>query len=794
MDVPDTNEIMTKFSSLYYDLYRDEIQRRNSELLKWFSFFGLGVAGAGVLTRALLRGGNLLPPFVVLFVLFVLLIVLRKRIVRLFGGNNTLALYVVEAPTWVIGIMLGSVLDPNNRAITFFMFVALLPLFILDRPKRVLSYTFFWLACFSVASWAVKPMDLFLKDMSFTVMYAVASMVTTGLLLIERLDSVKLFVESEEHARTSETTGLKNHYAFECDMRAYLNTPIIIGVSRIDDLQFFVDSFGHSIESSILSLWGASMTDHFGTAHSYSHSTRELLVMLPHMNPRKFEKLAGGFLLDFERRVGAELHIRPACSIGYVFGTPATEEELKQMINHADVLLSEAQRAGRSQIRGAEFDPNHSQHEELDALLGGNLQSDSIDAITGLPNMHAFRMRARSLVDTYVTDSQNLPYIIYYDIENFKEYNEDYGFQKGDDLLRSIAQIICDSFPRRLVARFGDDHFVVMCYRTELESGLAQTLNLAFDLHGRTSMPLKAGVYALRDRNENIGLACDCARAACNSIKSRYDVFWREYDEELRAVEERRRHIIGHVDDAVDQGWLRVYYQPIVYATTGEVVECEALVRWIDPVYGFMPPDAFISELEKAHLIHKIDLWVARRVCADYHDRVVAGLTPLPVSINLSRLDFILCDIDEEINKLTEQYEVPSSDLHIEVTESALSEDFTQLLNVTSKLRAQGYEIWLDDFGSDYSSLTTLKDFPCDVIKLDLMFLRASDGNKRARLIIKQIIEMANALGARSLVEGVEEQHHLDFLASIGCDYCQGYLISKPEPIETLVEQGLIPS
>lgn len=785
------NAYYSELESAYRDLYEAEVTRRNETLLRYYTYFGMMVSGVGALMRLLLRGGNLYEPFLVLFIYFCVLFALNRQLVKLCKGNTTLALYVAQAPAWIVSIMLGSVLDPNNRTVTLFLFVALLPVFMLDKPRRAMAYNLFWIAAFVVVAWLVKPFDIFLIDMSFLFMFTFASLTTSRLLLAERLNAVELYIESEKHARTDTVTGLKNRYALGLDHAHYLGREIVLGLTRIDDLPFFIDQFGHNVADQIMRYWAESVADSFGAKRCYKYTAQELLLTIPNGSPEAFESLMVHARESFLERMADELHIRPSSSVGYVFGTAVDDDDFEQMVNHADVRLHEARHAGRMQIRGASYDRERTALGGIPDPLGGNLQSDFVDSLTGLPNMQAFWVRAQSLIDTYV-DPDNEIVLIYFDLENFSSYNEENGYQSGDDLLREVAIILRDSFNRRLVARFSDDHFVVMCYLDEYEEGLAQALNMTYDLHGRIDMPLKAGVYIYRDRSENISVACDRAKAACDSVKTRYDVFWRLYDDELRLADQRRAHILAHLDDAVLQDWLKVYYQPIVHIHNGEVAECEALVRWIDPVFGFMPPDVFIGELERAHLIHKVDLWVAEHVCADYHDRVSHGLTPLPVSINLSRLDFVLCDVEDELCQLTRHYGVPHEHLQVEVTESALSDDFDQLVAVTNSLRRQGFEIWLDDFGSDYSSLTTLKDFPCDVIKLDLMFLRSFESNERSRVIIQQAIELAKRLGARSLAEGVEEAKHLEFLKEAGCDYAQGYLISKPQPLEDLVREGLI--
>lgn len=780
-------------TSMFDGTYDDEINRRNGRMLKYLSLYGMAVCGVGVVTRLMLRAGNMALHFSAMFALFVLLGLLHKRLIAAFHGNTTRALYVAEIPFWILSIMVGSIWDPHNRAVTFLLFLLTLPLFILDRPSRVMCYTGVWVGVFCTSAFAVKTQSLFLKDLSFVAMFTIATLTATAVLLAERLNAVRLLVDTERHARQDELTGLMTRYALACDIPSYLWRDLLVAIARVDDLSFFVDSMGHDMGDEIERILGQAMAEAFGYGHTYRYTAHELLVILKDTDQARFEANAQKCRGLFMELTADGYRVQPQLSLGYVFGVATDEEDLRNMIRHADIRLAEAARAGQAQIRGAAYDRDYRPTEGIDRILGGNLQSGFTDPLTGLPNRQAFYMRARYLIG--VTEPEHgRVMLIYFDLENFKRYNEEHGYQKGDDLLRGISVILRETFPRRIIARLADDHFVVMCYEDEYEDGIAQTLNRVFDLHAQTGMPLKAGVYAYTDLSEDVGLACDRAKAACDSVKQRYDVFWRLYDDELRTAEERRVHIISRIDDAIANEWLRVYYQPIINASTGAVVECEALVRWIDPTYGFLPPMAFIGELEHAHLIHKVDLWMIEHVCADYHARVEAGLPPLPVSVNLSRLDFVLCDVEEELQRITSAYDVPVCDLHVEVTESALSEDFTQLVIITNRLRELGFEIWLDDFGSDYSSLTTLKDFPCDVVKLDLMFLRSFASNERSRVIIQQVVELARRLGARSLAEGVEEPEHLEFLAEVGCDLAQGYLISKPEPLKTLIEAGLVPA
>lgn len=215
----------------------------------------------------------------------------------------------------------------------------------------------------------------------------------------------------------------------------------------------------------------------------------------------------------------------------------------------------------------------------------------------------------------------------------------------------------------------------------------------------------------------------------------------------------------------------------------------EALARWEDPTYGFLTPDQFIPLLEKRHLIHYMDTCVVEQVARNYRVAVDQGLSVCPVSVNLSRLDFEDCDIVEEIEAIRRDYDMPKDMLHIEITESAVNEKDTVLTEGIARFIREGYQIWMDDFGSGYSSLNVLKDYRFGVIKFDMQFLRDFQipaKAERTRKILEAMIPMVRSLGMMTLTEGVETVEEARYLKSIGCQMLQGYYISKPRPIEEL--------
>jgi len=245
------------------------------------------------------------------------------------------------------------------------------------------------------------------------------------------------------------------------------------------------------------------------------------------------------------------------------------------------------------------------------------------------------------------------------------------------------------------------------------------------------------------------------------------------------------RHVIDKFDEALINGWIKVYYQPVIRSLTGELCGFESLARWVDPELGILSPDSFITPLEEQKLIYKLDCYMVDRVCRDIHDRFEADLEMVPVSINFSKLDFIMCDMLDVVETAVEKYDIPHDYLHIEITESIMVSEGDMMRDIIDGFRAKGYGVWLDDFGSGFSSLNLLKDYNFDVLKMDMTFL--SSFTVKSKAIMKSVITMAKDIGLMTLAEGVETEDEVDFLKEMGCGRLQGYYYGKPMPLEEAI-------
>lgn len=407
----------------------------------------------------------------------------------------------------------------------------------------------------------------------------------------------------------------------------------------------------------------------------------------------------------------------------------------------------------------------------------------SFDELTGIPNMHTFDGAVKVLfegIDEFDVEFS----ILYMDIENFRAYNDKYGFIAGDELLRDVAKGLEKIFASELVARYSDDHFVALCETRVAQERAIAARDLVSQLRQDVRLHLKVGIYEPKmEEDIDVSHACDKARYACNEIKRHPGVYVNHYDNRLDADVKRRQHVINNVKHAVNEGWIKVYYQPVVRCAdgSGELCGYEALARWDDPEFGFMPPYTFIETLEEFREIDKLDRCIIEQVCRDLRSELDAGEQVVPVSLNFSRLDFELFDVPGFLSEMSRKYDVPSSLLDVEITESALTQQLGELQKSMSALRDDRFSLWLDDFGSGYSSLNVLKDFQFNVLKIDMAFLRGFENNEKSGPILKAIVDLAKELDMVTLCEGVETREQFEFLSSIGCDRAQGYHFGKPD-------------
>ena len=477
----------------------------------------------------------------------------------------------------------------------------------------------------------------------------------------------------------------------------------------------------------------------------------------------------------------ATTNLHPCVRVGAM-----SERALRSLVNDAaDDLLSYMNHVDCSAafLAGDELDIWQQFHSNGIELLNHE-QLKYIDPFTSLLRPGRFFDLLQDILDQGDHRNDDIQ-VLYFDIDDFKSYNRAFSYEEGDKLLLFVANQIEDAFPSDIVSYLSVDRFAVITNSNDIVRKCA-TIHERTRAFNRAFAPeVKCGAYRLDADVESAHLALDCAKLTCESIKGRYDVSFRCFDNDLRERMFTRRYVAHHAEQAIEGNWIQAFAQPVVDTVTGDLCSFEALARWMDPEIGMLSPAVFIPTLEEAHLIHMLDLCVVEQVCQFLSTRIHEGEHGLHASINLSRLDFSLCDAVHEVTKMCDRWEIPHHMLAVEVTESALDSDLN-LRQEMDRFRAAGFEVWMDDFGCGYSSLNLLKDYEFDVLKVDMEFLRDMESNQRSKTIVASVIRMAKSLGIRTLVEGVETKEQCEFLREAGCDMMQGYLFGRPRPLDEL--------
>jgi diguanylate cyclase (GGDEF)-like protein/PAS domain S-box-containing protein len=419
-----------------------------------------------------------------------------------------------------------------------------------------------------------------------------------------------------------------------------------------------------------------------------------------------------------------------------------------------------------------------------------------LDELTGVYNKRTFYKKTRAMLAAHPDVKFTM---MRWDLQNFKVVNDLHGVLEGDRLLAYIGSCLrakLADFSRRSGLKqelstygyMGADSFI-FCLPTkfidpeEIVRSVAADL-AAYDL--RMELVPYFGLYDIDDPALDVEIMCDRTLLAIRSIKGSYTTRYAYYTSEMRDALLAEQKISNEMESALASGQFRIFVQPQYDYVTGAISGAEALVRWLHPQAGFIPPSVFVPIFEKNGFITKMDEFVWDLTCKlirELTDDPSVGAVP-PISVNISRRDIYNEDLCGKLTSLVKKYGLPISALNLEITESAYAKDPQQLIETVQRLRSSGFVVEMDDFGSGYSSLNSLKDVPVDILKLDLSFLRNSGDSKRGGNILSSIIRMARWLEIPVIAEGVETSMQASFLNSVGCGHMQGYLFAKPLPVE----------
>ena len=436
----------------------------------------------------------------------------------------------------------------------------------------------------------------------------------------------------------------------------------------------------------------------------------------------------------------------------------------------------------------------------------------SVDTLTGLYNRKIFAEQLGKAL-RLTQQTQGTGAMLHFNIDRFRKINEALGPAMGDELLRQIAQRLtqvvgvtkaAESMSvkgmggvERGLSRLGGDEFAVLLTGLEKPDQVGNISQRFLDMLARVFnvgghelfMTCSVGISVFPLDGTDPETLLQRAGVALKAAKSQGGNTYSFYAENLNDRALHSLSLQSDMHNAISRNEYRLFYQPKIDAATGKLVGAEALIRWEHPKRGFVMPSDFIPLAEETGMIVELGAWVVREACRQIIEWMADGYTPPTVAVNISGRQFAHRDFLSTVQGILDEYPFDRSYLQFEITESILMGDIQKNINIMSRIREMGMELALDDFGTGFSSLSYLRRFPINVLKVDQSFVReiGEEGKDDSRPVVVAIIAMAHALGMKVVAEGVETESQAAFLRGEGCDQLQGYLYSKPLPARDFI-------
>lgn len=425
------------------------------------------------------------------------------------------------------------------------------------------------------------------------------------------------------------------------------------------------------------------------------------------------------------------------------------------------------------------------------------------DFLTGLYNRMKCENDLRKLIKRAINDGTTGA-VMFIDLDNFKHINDGLGHQYGDVLLQQVAAGL-QGIPglRGHCYRMGGDEFVIIV-EPQIYDQLDRIVRTISDMFNRSWYLMGTEYYCTMsmgiakfpeqgsDVNELVKKADIAMYEAKKGGKNRFSYYSAENDngsiKQLDIENNMRQAVASECDEFV------VFYQPVVNASDGECVSCEALIRWNSKVLGFMAPGEFIPLAEYLGLITSIGDYVLEEACRQCKYWNEHGFPNFRINVNLSVVQLMQKDVVSNVKKILDRTGVNPNNIVLEITETFAINDMERVMNIVKGLKTLGPKIALDDFGTGYSSLNYIKQLPLDIIKVDKTFIDDIVEDDYAQAFVKLIVELSKTIGTKICVEGVETKEQYDLLAEIGVDYIQGYYFGKPVPVAEFARKNLLKS
>lgn len=410
------------------------------------------------------------------------------------------------------------------------------------------------------------------------------------------------------------------------------------------------------------------------------------------------------------------------------------------------------------------------------------------DELTGLYQYNAFLKEVRRVLYEY--DSVKTYAMVYMDISNFAYLNENFGYEEGDQLLKDMARWLRYMNTRRCICcRIYADRFAILvtadsreAVELQVRHSVSRFSDYMLHRYPMGELQVRAGIYYIDHPEAEIFTMIDAANHARKTIKDDYLNNVVVYTDQLRQNRTDKISVVATIHDAIDKGEVVAYLQPKFSMATGKVIGAEALVRWKNPDGSLKYPNQFIPVLEEVGYIVDVDFCVFRQVLECLSRWKREGKRRVPISVNFSRVNFRDDKFCDRVMAMLREYEVEPEYVEIEVTESCISGNQTEMKQQMLLLRDHGLKIDMDDFGTGYSSLGMLVDANVDIVKIDKSFIDHYETDQEQEYI-NRIGQLVEAAGKDIIFEGVETEKQIEFLKGFGYDKAQGYVFSKPVPI-----------
>ncbi len=408
-----------------------------------------------------------------------------------------------------------------------------------------------------------------------------------------------------------------------------------------------------------------------------------------------------------------------------------------------------------------------------------------IDELTDIPNFKKFMLDAPRIIKNH---KHNEYIIIKFDIDRFKLFNDVFGMKKGNELLQIIALALKDISDDcgEMFARINADEFILLKKfvsfekteqeRLEFETIVNRIMRINYEIK------FNYGRYLIESKEVDFQEIYEKVNFAHRNAKENKDTNVCDFDNKIMQMKLREKEIENKMNYALKTEQFKVYLQPKYRLIDEKVIGAEALVRWQENDIDVVYPGSFIPLFERNGFVTKIDMYMFEKVCMLIHDWLKQGLSPVPISVNFSRLHLSNEDFIKDLIEVTKRYDVPPSLVEIELTETDMIQSEDVLLGFLNQIHEVGFKLSMDDFGAGYSSLGLLKNIPVDTIKIDRSFFVDEDDPERMRVVLKNVIKMAKELDIETVAEGVETAENVSLLKEIGCDIVQGFYYERPLP------------